>query len=274
MKHLLLILLFSVLISATRAQVADSSMRMVRLKGAINFRDLGGYATKDGRHVKWGKIYRSAEINNLTAGDLDSLKNRHIHYIMDFRGPAEFNTAPDKLPETAIRISLPAGSENVGDRSKMMQQMSAASTGDSIMLPFYNNIEPFGDRYRPVFQTLLKNNADSSVLFHCTAGKDRTGIGAALVLYALGVEEEQIMQDFLASNYYRKPDMERMRKMLVDNYHLKEEVVNDVMSVKEKYLEATFGTIRAKYGSLDNYLKVVMGLHKKELKHLRNMYLN
>ncbi|MGC4102616.1 tyrosine-protein phosphatase [Ferruginibacter sp.] len=255
-------------------QIADSSQRMVKLKGALNFRDIGGYTAAKGKHVKWGKIYRSAEINNLTAADLDSLQARHISYVMDFRGPAEVSVAMDKLPVGATRISLPAGSENVGgDRSKMMEMMSKANNGDSIMLPFYTNIQSFTDRYKPVFATLLKNNEDSAVLFHCTAGKDRTGISAALILYALGVDEKTIMQDYLASNYYRQAGNEQMRKMLVNNYHIKEDVVDDVMMVKEKYLTATFDTIKAKYGSIDKYLASEMGLSKKSIKKLRAMYL-
>jgi protein-tyrosine phosphatase len=144
--------------------------------------------TKDGKTVKWGRIYRSGEINNLTAADLDTMENRHINYVMDFRGPAEVATAPDKLPRGAVRVSLPYGSKQVGDKGRMMQVMATASTGDSIMLPFYAQIAPFAQRYKPVFTNLLNNSDDSALLFHCSAGKDHTGIGAALVLYALGVD--------------------------------------------------------------------------------------
>ena len=256
------------------AQIADSAQRMVKLKGALNFRDIGGYAAANGRHVKWGKIYRSAEINKLTAADLDSLQNRHINYVLDFRGSAEVSMAPDKLPAGTTRISLPAGSEGVGaDRTKMMEMMSKASNGDSIMLPFYTNIQSFTERYKPVFTTLLNNNKDSAILFHCTAGKDRTGISAALILYALGVDEQTIMQDYLASNYYRQQGNDQLKQMLIANYHIKEEVVDDVMMVKEKYLTATFDTIKEKYGSIDNYLEQEMGLSKKEMKKLKAHYL-
>ncbi|MFC4231356.1 tyrosine-protein phosphatase [Parasediminibacterium paludis] len=270
------LLLWMVAISpmATFAQINDSTQRQVKLQGAVNVRDLGGYATKSGKAVKWGKIYRSAEINNLTPTDLDTLRNRKIDYVLDFRGPAEFTTAPDKLPVGATRISLPSGSEDVGDRGKMMQSMMKATTGDSIMLPFYANIAPFTNRYKPMFETLLHHAKDSAVLFHCTAGKDRTGIAAALILYALGVDEQTIMNDYLASNYYRQRDSERMKTLLVNTYHMKESVVNDVMGVNEKYLNATFTAIKAQYGSVDNYLKKEMGLGTKEIKQLREAYLN
>lgn len=258
----------------SQAQIADSTQRQVKLQGAVNVRDIGGYATKSGKNVKWGKIYRSAEINNLTATDLDILQARAINYVLDFRGPVEVATAPDKLPKGATRISLPSGSENVGDKSKTMQNMMKATNGDSIMLPFYANLLPFTNRYKPMFQTLLTNSLDSAILFHCTAGKDRTGIAAALILYALGVDEQTIMNDYLASNYYRQKDNERMKTLLVSNYHMSEKVVNDVMGVNEKYLTATFLAIKSQYGSVDNYLKKEMGLDKNALKQLKRMYLN
>lgn len=255
------------------SQIVDSTKREVKLQGAINFRDIGGYKTKDGREVKWGKIYRSAEINRLTDADLQKLEDLKIHYVLDFRGPAEVAAGADKIPNTSIRISLPAGSEDVGDRSKTFKSMSTAATGDSIMLPFYSNVEPFQKRYQPMFEALLNNANDSALVYHCTAGKDRTGIATALILYALGVDENIIMQDYLATNFYRKSDNGRMRQMLISNYHMKENVVDDVLGVKENYLNATFQAIRLKYGSIDHFLKKEMGLNKSKLKALRNKYL-
>ena len=255
-------------------QIADSSKREVKLQGAINFRDIGGYKTKDGKEVKWGKIYRSAEINRLTATDLAKLESLKIHYVLDFRGPAEVAAGADKVPNTATRISLPAGSEDVGDRSKMFKSMTTATVGDSIMLPFYSNIDAFPKRYKPMFEALLNNSNDSALVYHCTAGKDRTGIATALILYALGVDEQTIKNDYLATNYYRQSDNVRMRKMLMDNYHLKEAVVDDVLGVKEIYLKATFDAINKKYGSIDQFLKTEMGLNKSTLKKLKKKYLS
>lgn len=255
-------------------QIADSLQREVKLQGAINFRDIGGYKTKDGKSLKWGKIFRSAEINRLTPADLEKLEALKIHYVLDFRGPAEVAAGADKIPNTAIRISLPAGSEEVGDRSKMFKSMATATIGDSIMLPFYSNIEAFPKRYKPMFEALINNSNDSALVYHCTAGKDRTGIATALILYALGVDEQTIMKDYMATNYYRKSDNGRMRKMLMDNYHMNEQVVDDVLGVKEIYLKTTFESIKKKYGSIENFLSTEMGLNKSELKKLKHKYLS
>ena len=269
------ILFFIVLVPIiSYCQITDSLKREVKLQGAINFRDIGGYKTKDGKEVKWGKIFRSAEINRLTTSDLEKLASLKIHYVLDFRGPAEVAAGADKIPNTSIRISLPAGSEEVGDKSKMFKSMSTATVGDSIMLPFYSNIDAFPKRYKPMFEALLNNSNDSALVYHCTAGKDRTGIATALILYALGVDEQTIKNDYLATNYYRQSDNVRMRKMLMDYYHLKEAVVDDVLGVKEIYLKATFDAIQNKYGSVDKFLQSEMGLNKSNLKKLRQKFLN
>lgn len=255
------------------AQIIDSTKREVKLEGAINFRDIGGYQTKDGNHVKWGKIYRSAALDKLTDHDLKTLQEKHLALIADFRGPFEVKAAPDKLPAGATRISLPAGSEQIGDSNYakvMMKQMA----NDSSLIGFYSDTRSFKDRYKPMFDDLLSLNADSALLFHCTAGKDRTGIAAALVLYALGVDENTIMQDYLATNYYRTAENERAIAGMVKFYGLDEKMARNMMAAKEEYLNATFASINKQYGSIDKYLQKEMGLSKKKLKQLRALYLN
>src|SRR5882757_533401 len=138
----------------TSAQIADSARRQVKLEGAINFRDIGGYETKNGKHIKWGKIYRSAALNKLSESDLQKLQSLSIAYVADFRGPYEVQAAPDKLPAGATRISLPAGSENIGD-SKYMKNMMKQMRNGSSLINFYSNITSFKERYKPVFDELL-----------------------------------------------------------------------------------------------------------------------
>jgi protein-tyrosine phosphatase len=124
-----------------------------------------------------------------------------------------------------------------------------------------------------MFDALINNSDDSALVYHCTAGKDRTGIATALILYALGVDEQIIISDYLATNFYRKSDNGRMRKMLMDTYHMNELVVDDVLGVKESYLKATFQAITNKYGSINNFLQSEMGLTKSAIKKLKKKYL-
>ncbi len=269
-----MVLFFSLVISISKGytQIADSSKREIQLEGAVNFRDIGGYPTLSGQRVKWGKMYRSAALNTLTDGDLAKLKALHIATIIDFRGPYEIKAAPDKVPAGAIDINLPAGSENIGD-SNYMKNMVRSMKNDSSLLQFYSDLTPFRERYLPMFNQLLAAKTDSAVLFHCTAGKDRTGIAAALILYALGVSEQSIMEDYLATNYYRRNENEKAVKGMVQLYHLDETVARSMMAARANYLNATFESIKSSYGSIDTYLETVMGLTKEKRNSLKEKFL-
>ncbi|MDE1190778.1 MAG: tyrosine-protein phosphatase [Arachidicoccus sp.] len=254
------------------AQITDSAKREVKLQGAVNFRDLGGYQTKDGKHVKWGKIYRSAALNNLTEEDLQTLENLKIAVDADFRGPYEVSLAPDRIPGNVHRISLPAGSKDAGKPSNLKQMLSAKDK-DSGIIAFYSNTSILRDRYKPVFDSLLSISPDSALLFHCSAGKDRTGIGAALVLYVLGVQQETIWNDYLASNYYRRNTIIKDSAQMVNVFHISPDQAKNLAGVKREYLQATYDAINKQYGSLDNFLKQDLGLNNSKIKELRRKYL-
>jgi protein-tyrosine phosphatase len=264
---------FSMIIIAliSHAQIADSSTREVKLQGAVNFRDLGGYATKSGKKVKMNVLFRSAALNSLTDADLTKIEGLHIKYDFDFRGPYEVKTAPDKIPTGTTRISLPAGSENIGD-SNYLKNMGKYLKSDSFMMSFYTILTPFKDRYTPLFDSLISNKNTSPMLFHCTAGKDRTGIAAALILYALGVDEQIIFDDYEATNYYRRNENAKTIAQMTKYYGLDEKTASNLMGAKKDYIAATFATIRSKYGSLDVYLDKELGLTKKKINQLRTMY--
>ena len=167
-------------------------------------------------------------------------------------------------------MALPAGSEHTGDTAYMKQMFQSAR--DSGLVPFYSDIHALGDRYRPLFDELLAVSTDSAVLFHCTAGKDRTGIAAALILYALDADEKKIMEDYLASNYYRKNENEKSIQGMMSFYKLDEATARNLTGVKEDYLAATFTAIKSQYGSIDNYLEEVMGLTPARKEQLRKKF--
>jgi len=272
MKNIVLsILALICLAGSVNAQIADSAKRKVELQGAVNFRDLGGYTTKDGHHVKWGKIYRSADMSKLTDQDLATLAERKITYDVDLRGTQESKQAPDRMNPNTDYILCPAGSDNVGN---MMQSFKGKTHGDSIMVDYYSNTTYLADRYKPFFGKLLAMPEDKSLVFHCTAGKDRTGIGAALLLYSLGVPYETIMKDYEASNYYRAAENEKMAKQMVQFMKVNEGVAKDVVAVKKEYLDATFTAIKKQYGSIDNYLKTQVGLTDNDIEALKAKFLD
>ena len=271
MKSIVLFFSMILMASTSFAQIADSASREVKLQGAVNFRDIGGYKTKDAKKVKMGLLYRSAALNTLTDADLTKIAGLHIKYDFDFRGPYEVKTAPDKIPTGTKRISLPAGSENVGD-SNYMKNMGKYLKSDSFMMSFYTVLTPFKDRYTPLFDSLLSNKIASPMLFHCTAGKDRTGIAAALILYALGVDEQTIFEDYEATNYYRRNENAKTITQMTKYYGLDEKTASNLMGAKKEYIAATFDTIRAKYGSIDAYLQKELGLNTSKINKLKKAY--
>ncbi|PZF70918.1 tyrosine-protein phosphatase [Taibaiella soli] len=255
---------------ASMAQIADSSQRKVKLQGAINFRDLGGYKTQDGHMVKWSRVYRSAAINHLTDADMMVFSKRQIKTVIDFRGTQESAIAEDRLLPNSDYILCPAGSEHTLD---WMKSLSTVKSGDSLMQTFYSQTDAFTDRYRPFFQKLLALPDSSALLFHCTAGKDRTGIGAALFLYALGVPFSTIMQDYEATNYYRAQENEKMTQGMAQQMHISEQVAKDMASAKANYLQATFDAITKKYGSVDKFMSEELGMNAANIQKLRDKYL-
>ncbi|HEX9511146.1 MAG TPA: tyrosine-protein phosphatase [Puia sp.] len=274
MKQLFIFLSFLPFAIAGHAQVADSSQRQVKLQGGINFRDLGGYAVAGGHHVRWNRIYRSADISKLTDSDLTVLRGRHITSVVDLRGVQESKQAPDRLNPGTKYILCPAGSDNaLGDWMKAMATIKTEPQGDSMMRAYYIKTEFLADRYKPFFTQLLELPDDQALLFHCTAGKDRTGIGAALLLYTLGVPYETILNDYTATNYYRSAENEKMLPPMMQGMHISEPVARELLGAKREYLEATFNTIREQYGSIDNFLRGPLGLDVVKIKQLKDKFL-
>jgi protein-tyrosine phosphatase len=275
MKKLIIVSVLSVFCAAnTYAQIADSTKRHVVLQGAANFRDLGGYKTKSGKTVKWGKIYRSADISKLTDADVAVLEAKNIAYDIDFRGNQESAQAPDKVIPGVKYTLLPAGSDSLNTWIKdMVAAPKGKDVGDSLLTSFYGNTKYLSARYRPFFDQLLVVPDDKSLMFHCTAGKDRTGIAAALFLYSLGVPYKTIVEDYTATNYYRSAENVRSIKGMMGMLHVDETTARSMMAAKKEYLDATFTAINKQYGSIDNFIKNQLGLDNKELATLKSKYL-
>ncbi len=252
----------------SNAQIADSLQRKVVLQGSQNFRDLGGYKTQDGKQVKWGQVYRSADISKLTDSDLQKLQDLHVSLVCDLRGPAEIKASPDRLPAGAMYLNLPAGSESLPTTVNYAKMNS-----DSLILAMYANTSFLKAKYKPMFDQLLNLEVGKSMLFHCTAGKDRTGIGAALVLSSLGVDRNTIIADYQATNYYWKATQEKMILMMVKS-GMSEAKAKGMLGAPALYMETFLATIDKQYGSMDNFLSQELGLDQKSLQKLRNRYLN
>lgn len=223
--------------------------RRLSLHGACNFRDLGGYRTTDGKTVKWGKLFRSDELSKLTGEDVSCLSRLGIKTIIDFRTEYESTKYPDiAIPETT-RISMPplgySGFENLG-------KLLAGPPG-KIMMDYYNQLitDPTA---RKAYSNMLNVVAQPKclpVVIHCTEGKDRTGIGAALILLALGVPERTVIEDYMMSHGFRETENRKVieimqSKALLDtNYKYK--AFESVLAARAEYLEEALRVIGEQY---------------------------
>lgn len=252
------------------AQLADSTIRLVHVQGAVNFRDIGGYKTKDGKTVKWNKLYRSAEISHLTSSDLDTLTKRHIRSVVDFRGVKESMGAPDHLPVGTAYLLCPAGSDSLPGAKEMMDMMKMSNWLEN----FYGNPQYLGARFKPFFSMLLTQQPDEALLYHCTGGRDRTGMATALLLYTLGVPMDKINEDFTASNIYLEPMNKRMYAMMAQGGNADIEGIKKAMALRPELLAAMFDGIKQKYGSVENFMQTQVGVGPAQVALLKKMYLN
>lgn len=267
MKKLMLVLAIA-LPGATFAQLADSAQRVVRMQGTVNFRDVGGYKTKDGKRVVWGKVFRSADVSRLTEQDLTVLEQKHIHTVIDFRGVKEAAAAPDHLLPKTDYLLCPAGSDSLPGPA----QMNEIIKNGNFLEKFYGNTQYLGDRYKPLFQKLLVLPANESIMYHCTGGRDRTGMATALFLYALGVPQQTIEADFTASNVYLLPMNKRMFQGLQQSTGMDEETIRKALELKPELLHSLFNAIKGKYGTVENFFEKELGIGEKERAILKEKY--
>ncbi len=270
MKTLCFLLLFPALAFAQPGQtdtLVYNFRRAVTLEGGSNFRDLGGYPAANGKTVKWGHIYRSADISKLTDNDLKTLASRNIAVDCDLRGPGEVSTSPDRMIPGAAYVNLPAGSENVGSMASY-----ANMNRDSLMRATYTRTDHLKAKYKPMFDQLLALDDSKALMFHCTAGKDRTGMGAALILSALGVDRNLILKDYAATDVYWKQGREMVQRMMQQSGSNNAGMAR-MMAADPAYLQNFFTAIDTKYGSMDKFLATEMELTPAKLAALRSKYL-
>lgn len=176
--------------------------RLLPLQGGKNFRDLGGYRAQDGRQVRWGRIYRSGVMNQLTVPDMKYLSNLGIEEICDLRSTQERAGQPNPF----IRMNAPqvvATDYDMVQPTGVMKARSAAEAIDAFADVYVQFAQALVPQYTDLFAHLM--HRETPIAFNCSAGKDRTGIGAALVLSVLGVPRETVIADYALTQVYMPP---------------------------------------------------------------------
>ena len=239
--------------------------RSLSLAGASNFRDLGGYSTHDGRTVRWRRLFRADHLAALTPADLAVLSELGVDRSLDFRGELERESTAYRIPGIrnhalaieptvvqSIRALLEAGHDlKAADAVRLMQNTYLGFVHDN------------AHRFAGFFEHVLDEGGP--LVFHCTAGKDRTGFAAALLLTALGVPRPVIMQDYLLTNaYYKRP--------AVSSTEAPMEVLQVLWRVQEEFLDVALDALDADYGGVDGYL-AKLGVHEAQRARLATLYL-
>ncbi|MER8034739.1 tyrosine-protein phosphatase [Streptomyces hydrogenans] len=239
--------------------------RLIRLQGTANFRDAGGYRTRDGQWVRMGEVYRSDALDRLTDADLAKLRRLGVRTVLDLRMESERATVPDRVPAGATHVVA-----DVLAGSGTFTSMPGTPAEAEAMMTEGNRFMVSGDTAKAAYATVLDEITDGAgadgVVFHCTAGKDRTGWAEAALLTALGVPEETVMADYLASNTYRAAANEAVLSHLPP---AQAAVYKPLLDVRPGYLNASFDEVREEFGSFRAYLREGVAVDAHQLKALK-----
>jgi protein-tyrosine phosphatase len=243
--------------------------RTLPLTGGVNFRDLGGYRTADGRAVRWGRVYRAGSLAELTDADVTYLERLGLRLSCDLRSPDEAERRPDRLPPGAAGLHRPI----VAEVGRLRRIVTLFRLRHRIQELLQNAYVIMLDQNGAIFAEVIRLAADPAnlpLVVHCTAGKDRTGLAAALLLLTLGVPEETVIADYTLSNRVfdvlagrMRPEMERLYALGFGETQLR-----PFLLAEARTLTGTLAYLRRRYGSVEGYLACA-GITVETLEQLR-----
>ncbi len=266
----------------------------IPLEGLSNTRDLGGYRSKDGRCIKPHKLIRSGELFEMTDSDKEVLiKEYGLRMVLDFRTAMEVKEHPDPemvnvtyihhpiIEEATLGVTREKDDDKDKNRDIVEAVLSYMKTSNGGAAKYMDEMyaglitgEFSKGQYRRFFEYLLEHE-EGALLWHCTAGKDRAGTAAVLLLNALDIEEEQIIADYMKVNEFTREAVEKkMQKVLqmTGNQEVSEQI-KALFSVKEEYIQSIYAVVNKVYGSMDHYLQKEMHLSVEKRNQLKNKYL-
>lgn len=251
---------------------------VITLSGATNTRDLGGHRTSDGRTVTHGRLYRSDSLARLTDEDLQQVSGFGLRMVVDFRTSDEIRIdGPDRLPDAVEVVHRPVGGGSIqqfyglaasGDLDKL--KAALGNGGGQAMMKDINRGFVTMDAERAEFAAAIHSVIDDDLpmLFHCTAGKDRTGWMAALLLTILGVDRDTVIDDYLASNRYYLPHVTGQLSALAD-HGIDPQLFTPVLKQSPEYLLAAFDAAEEHYGGMERFFAVGLGIDDDDMASLR-----
>ena len=264
---------------------SDNSRRLC-LTGAPNTRDLGGLKTMDGRVIRRGRLLRSGALGKLSEQDIIFLQSIPLRTVVDFRTEREIAEKPDLVIPGVRQIHCPIlpqltgvtrelGEDGMPSYFRMALEigMQADTWMAGLYLPLVES-EYSQTHYREFFRILL-SHTEGALLYHCTIGKDRVGVGTMLLLSALGVDRSAIMEDYLLTTPYTEESRRAVCREALEytDDPAAQFALEAFESARESYLNAAYHSIEQNYGSVSEYLSGVIGIGAKEREALRLLYL-
>ena len=252
-------------------------LRRIPFQGAVNFRDLGGYATSDGRRTRWGVLYRSDQLSQLNDRDLLYFRQLGLHTVIDFRSDDERERMPDRIPEedATSLLPLPMIPNDNPEVAKAVSERIENGDIDGldalalIKADYRRFVTKYTGMYRQFMKTLLRAEG-KPVLFHCAAGKDRTGFAAAITLRLLGVPEKTILNDYLLSNEYFLPSYQNQIDQLGKRYgKATADFVTLLAAVNGEYLQSAYQAIGEMYGDFNKFMLEGLALNAEDITRLK-----
>jgi len=241
----------------------SAALQSTRLQGAPNFRDLGGYATRDGKHVVPGLVFRSEKLSELTPGDVARVKALGIRNMIDLRTAEERRREPDAWRAPAVYESpKPDLATTLGIRDPN----ATAEASRARMIKNYEQMPAlYVDEYSTMFRRLVAGGAP--MIVHCTAGKDRTGVASALLLTALGVPRSTVVADYVLTNERLVIRSASVQPVSLSGLSADSRKV--LMSADPAFINAALDSVDRQYGSIEGYLKQALGLTDRDIATLR-----
>ena len=227
--------------------------RRLPLEGTVNFRDLGGYETTEGQHIRWGKVFRSDHLSRLTDRDIVFLHRMKIQCVCDFRTPAETRKRPDRFPGDGPGTYLHLPIDNLKfNPTTLFEKLKRGDTGwltpEFLIEGYILNIDRFAGVWGEVFRRLADSD-QLALVFHCTGGKDRAGTCAALVLLALGVPEKTVIRDHGLSNIFIADVLDKIYAQF-ESSGIDRNRISPYFMAPQYCIEALLDHLHTKYGSL------------------------
>ena len=241
--------------------------RHIPLDGITNLRDLGGFVTADGGTTRWNVVYRSDALHKLTERGLATFQHLGVRSVFDLRGDSE----RDAFPNPVDSLHVPIAGRAAGAVAPRRDGQISAEDGERMLRDTYVGILEHSVSSIATIVRSIADDCGTPALFHCHGGKDRTGVVAAVVLTAVGVPRDDVLDDYEATRRYRTIDHQQDSYAVMLANGMSPEAAAGALGTPRWAMAAVLDEIDARYGGVERYLTEVLGVTSQDLHRLRTV---